>query len=96
MDLIYILMLATISVLCALTFALRLVGWSQLLAAHWLADVLFTVALFLIFSGTLTGSLVAAFGGLMFSLILTAGRVARRHAQKLKRRNRARAWLAGA
>lgn len=88
MDLTVVLLLALISVGCALTFALRLVGWSQLLSAHWLADVIFTVALFLIFSGTLTGALVAATGGLIFSLILSLGR----KAQDIQRRQQARRW----
>lgn len=88
MTLTMILLLALISVGCALTFSLRLVGWQQLLSAHWLADVLFTVALFLIFNGTLTGALVAATGGLMFSIILSVGR----KAQDIQRRARARRW----
>lgn len=86
MDLITVLLLSCISVCAALTFALRLFTWRQIVNQHWLADVLFTVLLFLIFSGSLTGMLVAATGGLMFSLILSAGR----YAQTMKRRATAR------
>lgn len=88
MDLLTVFLLASISVGAAFTFALRLVTWDAIIRQHWLADVLFTVLLFLIFSGTLTGMLVAATGGLMFSLILSAGR----YAQTLRRRATARRW----
>jgi hypothetical protein len=88
MDLITVLLLALISVGAALTFALRLFSWNQIVGSHWLAGIIFTVLLFLIFSGTLTGMLVAATGGLLFSLILSAGR----YAQTLHRRANARRW----
>lgn len=73
-DPLTILLLATVSVACALFFGLRLVRWRTMLRLHWLADVLFTSAVFLIFAGTLGGALVAAFAGLLFSVILTGGK----------------------
>ena len=74
MDLIIVAALATTSVACFLTFSLRILTWRAILRHHLIADVTFTVALFLLFQGTLTGTLVAALGGLMMSLLLTAGR----------------------
>lgn len=66
--------LSIITVLAAITFMLRVLRWKTILRFHAFIDVVFTIALFALFAGTLTGALVAAAAGLILSLILTTAR----------------------
>lgn len=85
MSLPIIFLMAAVSVATFLFFVLRLVRWATLLRFHWLADVVLTAALFVLFYGTLGGTLVAALGGLLFSVILSAGKAAQRASGALRR-----------
>ncbi len=89
MDLLVIAILSLIACATAVTIGTRVFGWKRLMKMHIAADVIVTVTAFLIFSGTLTGTLVAATAGLLFSLVLSAGRTfGKRLDQRLPEANR--------
>jgi hypothetical protein len=75
MDLTTIFLLAVVSVLTLMTAVLRVVPWRTLMRYHWAADVAFTVALIFILSGSLMGMVIAIISGLIFSIVLTVGKI---------------------
>lgn len=66
--------LAICAVLAFLVTLLRIVRLSLVLSYATFFDVAFTVALFIVFQGTLAGALVATLGGLFMTVLLTIGR----------------------
>ncbi|MFD2175703.1 hypothetical protein [Rhodobacter lacus] len=71
-------LLAAATVATFITFVLRLVRMRTILRFHWLADVAMTTLAFIIFQGTLGGTLVAVLSGLMFTIFLTLAKLAAR------------------
>lgn len=69
-----IVLTAFIAVASLMTFTLRLIRFRSIVRLHWLFDATVHVLLFSMFAGTLTGMLIAATGGLMFSLLMSAAR----------------------
>ena len=78
MNIIMITFVSVASVAAGLFFALRLFRWRSLIKMHWMVDIVFTVALFFLFQGTLAGTLIAVIAGLAMSIILTIGKAADR------------------
>ena len=76
MDLIMISFVSFMTALACLVFAFRIFRFDMLMRAHWMVDIIVTAALMMFFSGTLQGTVIAAMAGLIFSLFMTAGRMA--------------------
>lgn len=74
MSLVNIFFISFISVLAALILVLRVVSWATLVRHHLVADVVVTVSLIYLFSGTMSGMVIAACTGLLFSVMLSVGR----------------------
>lgn len=84
MDLLMIAFLALASVATGLFFMIRLVNWSTILRAHWLVDIVFTSLLFVLFQGTLQGTVIAVVAGLIMSLVLTAAKIISKAGQRIR------------
>ena len=74
MDIGVLICLALVSTLTLLILALRIMRWRTLIKYHWMADIGFTISMFILLSGSLTGMIIAILSGLMFSIILTVGK----------------------
>lgn len=72
MTLLTVLILAVATTASAIIFLRRITSWGRIIRYRAAFDVIFTIAMFAIFAGTLGGALVAALGGLFFSLSLGA------------------------
>lgn len=78
----------TIAVLITLN---RLVGIDTMIRFRAVIDVLTTVALAVLFMGTITGMLIGIGAGLMVTLFLALAKLVRDH-QELRKTNEARYW----
>lgn len=74
MNIATMIFLAAISVATTLVAVLRIISWQTLIRYHGLADIGFTLALMFMFSGTVSGMVIAVIGGLFFSIILSIGK----------------------
>lgn len=68
------LILGFLVALALLIMFYKLVGWKQILEHHILVDVVATLALGLMFAGTMHGLMVAIMAGLMISIGLMVAR----------------------
>lgn len=74
MDIGLMILLAAISVATTLTAVLRLISWRTIMRYHGIADVAFTGLLLVLFSGTVSGMVIAVIAGLIFTIVLTVGK----------------------
>ena len=65
-----VLLLALVAAISGTITMSRIISLKTMLKHHFIADVSFTIGLLMLFGGTLTGSLIVATAGLMFSLLL--------------------------
>ena len=89
MDLLVIAILATCTAASALVFLNRITSWRSILKYRAGFDVLFTIGMFGIFAGTLGGALVAALGGLIFSMLLGAANALSKTSGRIQSRSAA-------
>lgn len=73
MDVGAMVLLAAVAVLTLLTALMRFVGWRTIMRYHGLVDIVFTLMLMWMFSGTVTGMIIAIIGGLIMTIILSIG-----------------------
>lgn len=68
-----IILLSTAAAISGVITFTRMFKFKTLVKYRFISDVLFTVALLSVFGGTLSGALICAIAGLMFSMMLGAG-----------------------
>jgi len=78
------LLMAACTVAATLLTASRVFGFSRLVDRSTATDVVFTIGVMLIFSGTLGGTLVAMLSGLMMAGVLSACKWVRNTGRKVR------------
>ncbi len=66
-------LLAAISVGTILTALMRFIGWRTIMKYHGFVDVIFTLAFMWMFSGTVSGMVIAIIAGLILTIVLSIG-----------------------
>lgn len=73
MDVGAMVLLAAVAVGTLLTALMRFIGWRTIMKYHGFVDVFFTLMLMWMFSGTVSGMIIAIISGLIMTIVLSIG-----------------------